>query len=157
MGAHPPLSRFPIRTLIAAKNGPNLTKSPLSPGMFVNGARNVAFLTASRLGKRLTPRVDGLTSISVRPHQQSWTSIRQFIGAPIRTLIAAKDGHNWVNFPPSLRGVCVNGGRNIVFLSAIRVGEESRLANRWIGRNFGRIGQKSRASAHHLLDAPCRP
>ena len=44
----------------------------------------------------------------------------------------------------------------MVFLAEIRVSTESLLAGRWIGRNFGRIAQKSRASAHYFAYAPAQ-
>ena len=48
---------------------------------------------------------------------------------------------NWANFPPS-PGMGVNGVENAVYLAAIRVGKESRLASRRIGRDPDRAIQK---------------
>ena len=64
-------------------------------------------------------------------------------------------GQGWARFGQfSLSpGVCVNGARNAVSLAAIRVVEESPLASRRIGRNFGRVLQKSWGAVRHYLGA----
>ena len=100
--------------------GPVVSNPHSLSAVFVNGARNVVFLAPIKVGKRVALRVDGLAVILVGPSRDHGLP-SAILGISIQTIIAAKDGPNFINLQ-SLRA-CVNGARNAVFLSAIRVGK----------------------------------
>ena len=70
----------------------------LSPGVCVNGVRNIAFVAVLMIEKRSTQGADGLAAILVGSSRNHGHPSRHFLGPTVKTLIAAEDVPSLINF-----------------------------------------------------------